>query len=97
MNMQKEIGILTSDIFTRYYRDTQEYPNNKSLEVEKMEGTKKIKQAKEFVREFRFAKEDEGKLRTVIVTGELSNAEMCNLVRSMLNDGWSFNFDDLMD
>ena len=56
----------------------------------------KIKKAKDFIREFRFVKEDEGKMRTVIVSGELSNEEMCNLVRSMLNDGWSFNFDDLL-
>lgn len=60
-----------------------------------MEGTK-IKKAKEFTREFRFAKEDDGQLRTVTVTGQLSNAEMCALVKAMLDDGWSFNFDDLL-
>lgn len=96
MSMQKETGIPTSDIFTLYYRDTQGYPNNKSQEDKIMEGTK-IKKAKEFTREFRFAKEDEGTLRTVIVTGEMSNAEMCSMVKAMLNDGWSFNFDDLAD
>ena len=60
-----------------------------------MEGTK-IKKAKEFTREFRFAKEDDGQLRTVTVTGQLSNEEMCALVKSMLDEGWSFNFDDLL-
>lgn len=55
----------------------------------------KIKQAKEFTREFRFAKQDGEEFRTITVIGQLSNAEMCNLVKSMLNDGWSFNFDDL--
>lgn len=56
----------------------------------------KIKKAKEFTREFRFAKDDDGQLRTVTVTGQLSNAEMCALVKAMLDDGWSFNFDDLL-
>ena len=59
-----------------------------------MAGEKKeavVKQAKDFTREFRFMKEG----RTLTVIGQLSNAEMCNLVKSMLNDGWCFNFDDL--
>lgn len=51
----------------------------------------KVKQAKEFTREFRFVKED----RTITVIGQLSNEEMCTLVKAMLDDGWSFNFDDL--
>jgi len=51
----------------------------------------KIKQAKDFTREFRFVKED----RVITIIGQLSNAEMCVLVKAMLNDGWSFNFDDL--
>lgn len=55
----------------------------------------KVKKAKEFTREFRFVKQDGEGYRTVTVIGQLSNEEMCTLVKSMLNDGWSFNFDDL--
>lgn len=55
----------------------------------------KIKKAKDFTREFRFVKKDGEELRVVTVIGQLSNEEMCSLVKAMLNDGWSFNFDDL--
>lgn len=57
----------------------------------------KVKKAKDFTREFRFAKNDtdqEDGVRTVTVTGQMSNSEMCALVKAMLDDGWLFNFDD---